>query len=104
MSAHVKITLAPPPAGADLPTTLADDERARMLTAIHAAVWEGDASDELFYAVWDRSDGYGEPGTVPPQGYDWSGIRDSSDHAVAEMYAALGECPGPHQPREKEGG
>lgn len=37
-------------------------------------------------AIWDLSDGYGEPGFIPEQGYDWSGIRDSSIEAVEAMY------------------
>jgi hypothetical protein len=36
--------------------------------------------------VYDLSDGYGEPGYIPVQGYDWSGIRDSSPAAIDAMY------------------
>lgn len=37
-------------------------------------------------AVWAESDGYDEPGFIPVQGYDWSGIRDSTPEAVTRMY------------------
>jgi len=33
----------------------------------------------------DIADGYGEPGFFPC-GYDWSGIRDSSESSVAKMF------------------
>jgi hypothetical protein len=42
-------------------------------------------------AIWARQDGYGEPGYTPPQGFDWSGIRDSSDEATARMVAVASE-------------
>jgi hypothetical protein len=37
--------------------------------------------------IWALSDAYGTRGLIPPQGYDWSGIRDSSEVAT---YAMLG--------------
>jgi hypothetical protein len=37
--------------------------------------------------IWSAQDGYGTPGFVPGQGYDWSGIRDSSVGAIAVMDA-----------------
>ena len=40
---------------------------------------------EVAQAIWDRQDGYGEAGYTPPQGFDWSGIRDSSDDAIDAM-------------------
>jgi hypothetical protein len=36
--------------------------------------------------LWSYSDGYGGEGYIPEQGYDWSGIRDSSPAAVARMF------------------
>lgn len=40
--------------------------------------------------IWKLSDGYGKKGYIPVQGYDWSGIRDSSNEAIWEMtYIAL---------------
>ena len=51
-------------------------------------------SDEVFDAVWACADAYGEPGTVPPQGHDWSGIRDSSPGAIRDMAEVL-ELPVP---------
>lgn len=37
--------------------------------------------------LYSLQDGYGQKGFVPCQGYDWSGIRDSSEKAIAEMLA-----------------
>ena len=37
--------------------------------------------------IWALQDGYGSPGYTPPQGQDWSGIRDSSEDAMAKMLA-----------------
>lgn len=40
--------------------------------------------------IWKLSDGYGNKGYIPIQGYDWSGIRYSSKDAIWEMtYVAL---------------
>lgn len=36
--------------------------------------------------TWELQDGYGEPGVMPSQGWDWSGIRDSSPAAIKRMY------------------
>lgn len=55
-----------------------------MMEAIHAAYFGSD--DRLALAVYARSDGYGVEGLVPPQGYDWSGIRDSSIGAIERMH------------------
>lgn len=44
-----------------------------------------DASTEAFRRIWMLQDGYGEPGCTPPQGYDWSGIRDSTAATVKAM-------------------
>jgi hypothetical protein len=41
-------------------------------------------------AIWADTDAYGEAGMVPWQGYDWSGIRDSSAEAVARMARTAG--------------
>lgn len=48
-------------------------------------------------AVWKLQDGYGVVGHTPPQGWDWSGIRDSSPEAfrnMATVVAALLEAHG----------
>jgi len=45
---------------------------------------------ELWELCWQYTDAYGEPGYVPPQGYDWSAFRDSSDAAVQQMADVLG--------------
>lgn len=45
-------------------------------------------SNKIGQRIYDLSDGYGEPGFVPPQGHDWSGIRDSSASAIDAMYSA----------------
>lgn len=42
-----------------------------------------DAADD----IWDLQDGYGEPGYTPEQGWDWSGIRDSTPEAKTRMLA-----------------
>jgi hypothetical protein len=44
-----------------------------------------------FYAL---QDGYGRTGYIPPQGYDWSGIRDSSEEAIAKMVKLAEEIHG----------
>lgn len=36
--------------------------------------------------LWKLQDGYGSVGYVPVQGYDWSGIRDSSPAALLAMF------------------
>lgn len=41
--------------------------------------------------IWGLQDGYGEAGLTPPQGWDWSGIRDSSPQASDRMYAVATE-------------
>ena len=56
--------------------------RARLdLHTIHLACDNPDAIER----IWDRQDGYGAPGAGPD--WDWSGIRDSSEEAIADMYA-----------------
>jgi hypothetical protein len=44
-----------------------------------------DQHNEVYKAVYAKNDAYGPEGFVPPQGYDWSGIRDSSDSAKTKM-------------------
>lgn len=51
-------------------------------------VWDH-GKPEMFDIIWSLSDGYGEPGLIPPQGYDWSGIRDSSLEAIEAMHKAM---------------
>lgn len=63
------------------------DKHAEMMREIHAAFYGAD--DRLAENIWSRSDGYGEPGYVPCQGYDWSGIRDSSCDAIEAMHAVV---------------
>lgn len=60
------------------------ERHASMMADIHSA-WMAGGNDHL----WDLSDGYGEPGYIPEQGYDWSGIRDSSIEAIESMYESL---------------
>ena len=40
---------------------------------------------EISACVWAVQDGYGVPGYTPPQGWDWSGIRDSTQEAQDRM-------------------
>lgn len=58
---------------------------ASMMRAIHAA-WFDSGTVVQADEIWALSDGYGEPGYVPEQGYDWSGIRDSSTEAIEAMF------------------
>jgi hypothetical protein len=44
---------------------------------------------QIMDKVWSIQDGYGEPGFTPVQGWDWSGIRDSSDGAKVKMALAI---------------
>ena len=41
--------------------------------------------------IWELQDGYGEQGWTPEQGWDWSGIRDSSPEAIEQMLAVAHE-------------
>jgi hypothetical protein len=59
-----------------------------MLTAIHKAVY---VEGRFLSETWALQDGYGEPGCMPPQGWDWSGIRDSSPAAIKRMYDVVTE-------------
>jgi len=43
----------------------------------------------IHHATWALQDGYGKPGFTPPQGWDWSGIRDSTDSAIRKMAAVI---------------
>lgn len=45
--------------------------------------------NEILNKTWALQDGYGEPGFEPPQGWDWSGIRDSSDDAKVKIVAEV---------------
>jgi len=47
------------------------------------------AYPDLHGPIWDVQDGYGVAGCTPPQGWDWSGIRDSSEEALDAMYAIV---------------
>ena len=57
-----------------------------MMTEIHRAWFSLDTPADITDAIWATQDGYGIPGYTPPQGEDWSGIRDSSESAVRAMY------------------
>jgi hypothetical protein len=35
--------------------------------------------------IWSLTDAYGEKGYIPSQGYDWSGVRDSSTELIWKM-------------------
>jgi hypothetical protein len=43
-------------------------------------------SPKAMNEIWALQDGYGRAGYTPVQGYDWSGIRDSSPEAHKAMY------------------
>lgn len=58
----------------------------QMMAVIHH-VWNNRATSEAtMRAIWAWADAYGEPGALPPQGYDWSGIRDSTPVAIERMW------------------
>lgn len=62
-------------------------DTAPLMKGLYDAYFGDDkAKRALIYAL---ADGYGVPGTVPPQGYDWSGVRDSTPTARRRMAAAL---------------
>lgn len=55
-----------------------------------AAVWQDPHTpNALLELIYDEQDGYGIVGYIPSQGYDWSGIRDSTPEAVRRMYALI---------------
>ena len=63
---------------------------------IFAVNWHGvenDLSQALRIALrgecWRKQNGYGKRGYTPPQGWDWSGIRDSTTYAQGEMAKSL---------------
>lgn len=58
-----------------------------MLREIHE-IWQS-GNDLAGEIIWSMQDGYGEPGYMPEQGYDWSGIRDSTPHTVREIWKAI---------------
>jgi len=41
--------------------------------------------DQANPRIWALQDGYGSPGFTPEQGWDWSGIRDSTPEAIEAM-------------------
>jgi hypothetical protein len=59
-----------------------------MMRDIYQA-WKHADSNAALEAIYSLSDGYGEQGYVPEQGYDWSGIRDSSPEAIKRMWKAV---------------
>lgn len=63
------------------------ETHAAMLRDIHEAWTHGDSG--LMMCLWQYSDGYGTPGFVPDQGFDWSGIRDSSTAAIEAMHQVI---------------
>ena len=48
-----------------------------------------DVEGAAMRATWLAQDGYGITGHTPIQGWDWSGIRDSSPEAMKDMAAAI---------------
>lgn len=63
------------------------DKHAAMMREIHA-VWQDGPADMVFL-LFSMQDGYGEAGYVPEQGFDWSGVRDSSIEAIEAMWKAV---------------
>jgi hypothetical protein len=56
--------------------------RISLATEVHEAAGE---------RIWSLQDGYGEAGFTPCQGWDWSGIRDSTPEAIRSMDAVASE-------------
>jgi hypothetical protein len=48
-----------------------------------------DQSRVIEHLAWQETDAYGPKGHVPPQGYDWSGYRDSSEEATTRIAEVL---------------
>lgn len=66
--------------------------RRAVLMAIHDKWFSPYTAGAVLDAIWANQDGYGIPGYTPPQGHDWSGIRDSSDEGLCAMWAAIEEA------------
>ena len=79
---------------ADLMRMLGIDTPNRFDADRNAAPPAEEDLNDIRERIWQLSDGYGEPGYVPVQGHDWSGIRDSSPEAVAAMHAVAAEALG----------
>jgi hypothetical protein len=45
------------------------------------------AQRPLWERIYRENDAYGEVGTIPVQGLDWSGVRDSSPQALERMFS-----------------
>jgi hypothetical protein len=52
------------------------------------AVYHG-KSTAAFEILYSMQDGYGAPGVIPEQGYDWSGVRDSTPDTIRRMWEAI---------------
>ena len=76
----------PAPCGCTLSNGFCSKHSA-MMGEIHE-VWRH-GPDEAAEVIWSMQDGYGEPGLMPVQGYDWSGIRDSSLETIDAIYEAI---------------
>ena len=63
-----------------------EPEKSRVMMEVIYKAWHESRDNEFLEGLYALSDGYGEAGYIPEQGYDWSGIRDSSDCAVIRMY------------------
>jgi hypothetical protein len=73
------------PCGCNLDAGYCDVHRSMIATV--ASVWRDPSTDRAMLSrIWSNTDAYGSPGSVPPQGYDWSGIRDSSPIAIRRMW------------------
>jgi len=73
-----------PSTGCGCETMTRCDKHRAMMKVIHEK-WNA-AGARTSHKIWNLQDGYGISGYTPSQGYDWSGIRDSSVAAVEAMY------------------
>jgi hypothetical protein len=65
---------------------MSNEHAIAMLTVIRDVWYAPGARAAVLHNIWNQNDGYGPTGHTPPQGQDWSGIRDSSYGATLKMY------------------
>ncbi len=68
---------------------IACDQRPLMVDIHEAIFGHGPDRSRAAEVAWSLQDGYGVIGMDVPQGWDWSGIRDSSPAAIKRIHEAL---------------
>ena len=64
------------------------DDKIALRNEVLAKVY---ADGRLWAELWPLTDAYGVEGFIPPQGFDWSGFRDSTYAAILKMSAKIAE-------------